>query len=65
MNGEDFEEESSLLEFTFNGTGTYLVFWPFIVGALLIGLLVAALVICCSALFQKLSLEDYLSKGSS
>jgi hypothetical protein len=51
MNGEDYDEGNSLVEFTFVGTGTYLVFWPFIIGALLIGLLVAALVICCSAFF--------------
>lgn len=51
MNGQDFDDETSQIEFTFVGTGTYLVFWPFIVGALLVGLLVVALVVCCGALF--------------
>ncbi len=51
MNGQDFEEISSQIDFTFIGTGTYLVFWPFIVGALLIGLLIVALVVCCATLF--------------
>ena len=36
MNGQDYEEETSAVDFTFVGTGTYLVFWPFIIGALLI-----------------------------
>jgi hypothetical protein len=51
MNGVDHEDSTSQVEFTFVGTGTYLVFWPFIIGALLIGLLVVALVVCCSTLF--------------
>jgi len=51
MNGQDHDEESSQIDFIFVGTGTYLVFWPFIVGALLIGLLIAALVVCCASLF--------------
>jgi len=51
MNGQDYDEESSEVDFTFVGTGTYLVFWPFIIGALLIGLLLLALVVCCAAIF--------------
>lgn len=61
MNGQDHDEESSQADFTFVGTGTYLVFWPFIIGALLIGLMIVALVVCCAALFQKLSMQDYLA----
>jgi len=38
-----------------------LVFWPFIVGALLIGLLIVALVVCCATLFQKMSMDDMLA----
>lgn len=49
------------MEFTFVGTGTYLVFWPFIIGALLIGLLIVALVVCCATLFQKMSMDDFLA----
>lgn len=51
MNGVDHDEASSNIEFTFIGTGTYLVFWPFIIGALLIGLLIVALVLCCTTIF--------------
>lgn len=51
MNGVDHEVESSELEFTFVGTGTYLVFWPFLVGALLIGLLIVALILCSATIF--------------
>jgi hypothetical protein len=51
MNGVDHEADSSELEFTFIGTGTYLVFWPFLVGALLIGLLIVALILCSATIF--------------
>ena len=60
MNGVDHEEASSELEFTFVGTGTYLVFWPFIIGALLIGLLITALIMCSATFFNKLSMEDII-----
>jgi hypothetical protein len=58
MNGQDFMEENSQVDFTFVGTGTYLVFWPFVIGALLLGLLIIALVVCCSLIFQSISLDD-------
>ena len=61
MNGQDHDEESSQILFTFVGTGTYLVFWPFLIGALLIGLLIVALVVCCATLFNSISLNDYLA----
>lgn len=61
MNGQDYEEETNSLEFTFVGTGSYLVFWPFIIGALLIGLLIVALVVCCATIFQKMSMDDMLA----
>jgi hypothetical protein len=61
MNGVDHEDASSELEFTFVGTGTYLVFWPFLIGALLIGLLIVAVIMCSATLFQKLSMEDILA----
>jgi len=52
---------NSNIDFVFVGTGTYLVFWPFILGALLIGLLIIALVMCCATVFQKISMEDMLN----
>lgn len=61
LNGVDHDEASSNIDFVFVGTGTYLVFWPFILGALLIGLLIIALVMCCATVFQKISMEDMLN----
>ena len=61
LNGVDHDEESSQIDFTFVGTGTYLVLWPFLIGALLIGLLIIALIVCCATLFQKISMEDMLA----
>ena len=60
MNGQDYDDDTAQTDFTFIGTGTYLVFWPFIIGALLIGLLIVALVVCCATVFQKMSMEDFL-----
>jgi hypothetical protein len=65
MNGQDFEdgnaetESEQQVDFTFVGTGTYLVFWPFIIGALLIGLLITAFVVFCATFFQKLSMDGW------
>jgi len=51
LNGEDFDEDRTEADFSFVGSGSTLVFWPWIVGTLLIGLLIVALVVFCSALF--------------
>jgi hypothetical protein len=61
LNGQDFDEENSDADFTFVGTGSTLVFWPFIIGTLLIGLLLVALIVFCSALLQKASFERVLA----
>jgi hypothetical protein len=58
MNGVDHEEQTSEVEFTFVGTGSYLGFWAFILGVLLIGLLVVALIQFSDTIFKKLSLDD-------
>jgi hypothetical protein len=39
LNGITYGEDVSELEFTFVGTGTYLSFWPFILGAILLAVL--------------------------
>ena len=49
LNGQDFDEDSDL-DFTFIGTGSSLVLWPWIIGTLLLALLKLALIVCCSAL---------------
>lgn len=61
MNGVDHEDQNSELEFTFVGTGTYLVFWPFLVGVLLVALLIVAIVVCTATIFNKRSWEDALA----
>ena len=57
LNGQDFDEENTEADFTFVGTGSTLVFWPYVIGTLLIGLLLVALIVFCSALLQKASFE--------
>ena len=53
LNGQDFDEDNSEVDFTFVGTGSTLVFWPYVIGTLLIGLLLVALFVFCSALWQE------------
>jgi len=65
LNGQDFDEDNSEVEFTFVGTGSTLVFWPYVIGTLLIGLLLIALVVFCSALLQKFSFERVIAMQSS
>lgn len=43
------------------GTGTYLVFWPLVIGGLLITLLITALILCCATMFTKMSMDDMLA----
>ena len=61
LNGQDFDEDSSDADFTFVGTGSTLVFWPYVVGTLLIGLLLVAMIVFCSALLQKFSFEKVVA----
>lgn len=58
LNGQDFDEENSELEITFVGTGSTLSFWPYVVGTLLIGLLLVALFVFCTAALQKAQFEN-------
>jgi len=53
LNGQDFDEDTSELEVTFVGTGSTLSFWPYVVGTLLIGLLLVALFVFCTAALQR------------
>ncbi len=61
MNGVDHEDNNSELLFTFVGTGTYMIFWPFLLGVLRIGLLIAAVIMCTATIFQKRSWDDALA----
>lgn len=60
LNGQDFDEDSSEVDFSFVGTGSSLSFWPYVIGTLLIGLLLVALIVFCSALLQKASFDNVL-----
>ena len=57
LNGQDFDEDNSDVDFTFVGTGSTLVFWPYVVGTLLIGLLLVAMIVFCSAILSKIRFE--------
>jgi hypothetical protein len=57
LNGQDFNDAQSTLEYTFIGTGSNLAFWPWLVGTILIGLLIIALVVCCSSLWHRISVD--------
>ena len=61
LNGQDFDDDNSDVEFTFVGTGSTLVFWPYIVSTLLIGMLLVAIIVFCSAILQKISFEKMLA----
>jgi hypothetical protein len=59
LNGITFGEDVSELEFTFVGTGTYLSFWPFIVGAILLAVLAMVVINCCGELLNGFSNRDF------
>lgn len=65
LNGQDFDEDNSEVDFTFVGTGSTLVFWPYVIGTLLIGLLLVALIVFCSALLQQASFERVVALKSN
>jgi len=51
MNGQDFDDENSEVDFTFVGTGSTLSFWPYVLGTLIIGMLLVAMITFCAASF--------------
>ena len=61
LNGQDFDEENSDTDFTFVGSGSTLVFWPYVIGTLLIGLLLVALIMLCSAILTNISFEKVVA----
>lgn len=52
LNGKDYTSEGDKLKFTFTGTASYLVFWPWIIGAILLALLIIALILFCGSLYE-------------
>lgn len=61
LNGQDFDEETSEVDFTFVGQGSLYGFWPYVIGTLLIGLLLISLIVFCSAFLQKVSFENVVA----
>lgn len=62
LNGQDFDEENSDIDFTFVGLGSSLSFWPYVLGTLLLGLLLVAIFVFCSTLLQKASFENVVQQ---
>ncbi len=54
LNGHDFTAENPYTLFTFVGTATVFTYWPYIVGIILGVLALIALIMCCSAMFDKI-----------
>jgi hypothetical protein len=65
LNGQDYDEESSEVDFTFVGTGSTLVFWPYVLGTLIIGMLLVAIITFCAASFQQISFNAFAAKQSA
>lgn len=48
INGEDFTEENENTDFTFIGTASLFIYWPYIIGIILALLALLALIVFCS-----------------
>ena len=55
MNGQDYTEENENTAFTFIGTGSLFIYWPYIIAALLVLLALLFLVLFVSAELEKVS----------
>lgn len=51
LNGRDYTEQNENTYFTFFGTGTMLMYWPYILIGLLLLLVLIGLILCCSQFF--------------
>ena len=56
MNGQDYTEENENTAFTFIGTGSLFIYWPYIIAALLVLLALLFLVLFVSAELEKVSI---------
>lgn len=65
LNGQDFDEDNSDLDFSFVGSGSTLAFWPWVLGTLLVGLLLVALVVFCSALLNMANVNNIVKRPVS
>ena len=55
INGIDYTSENDNTVFTFFGTATVFVYWPYIIGIILGLLALIALILCCQAVITKYS----------
>jgi len=55
MNGVDYNDDSSEVDFTFIGTGGVVPVWVIVMGTLIFGLLIVALVVCLSSAQRSLT----------
>ena len=65
LNGQDFDDDTSEADLTFVGTGSEYGFWPYVMGTLLIGLLLVAAVVYCSAYFNSKDFEAAVQQRQS
>ena len=54
MNGYDYTEENEDTLFTFVGTANVFSYWPYVAGLILGVMALIALIMCCSALLEKM-----------
>ena len=53
QNGQDFDEDNTNTDFTMKGNATYMAFWPWIIGTLLVGALAVSLAMMIFSLINK------------
>jgi hypothetical protein len=58
MNGVDFNDDESQLEFTFLGTGSSISTWVIILGALIVGLLLVSIAIFIGGIQEYISMRN-------
>ncbi len=63
INGHDYTDENENTLFTFVGTATLFLYWPYIIGILLGLLALIALIICCSAALNKMAETEVMERA--
>lgn len=58
INGYDYTDPNDNTVFTFLGTASLFIYWPYIIGVILGLLAIIALIICCSAVIEKSTESD-------
>jgi len=63
MNGVDYNDDSSEVDFTFIGTGGVVPVWVIVMGTLIFGLLIVAMVVCLSSVQRSLTSFTQVTEG--